>query len=139
MISSKKIVILLNGSGYPFAKAMSLTVIRKNTIPTQPQLTIIFVFFPRKPGKSVDQSEHAIYNTKISKQKQMTALHQGWQWAFNTKRFCDLFWGEGRGGGLMTNTKTISRKNKNKFSFSFNSRQMASQESHVAQNRYLDR
>ena len=63
----------------------------------------------------------------------MTALHQGWQWAFNTKRFCDLFWG--REGGLMKNTKTISRKNKNTFSFSFNSRQMASQESHVAQNR----
>ena len=68
----------------------------------------------------------------------MTALHQGWQWAFNIKRFCDLFWG-GEGGGLMTNTKTISKKNKNTFSFSFSSRQMASQESHVAQNRYLDR
>ena len=67
----------------------------------------------------------------------MTALHQGWQWAFNTKRFCDHFFlgGGGGEGGLMTNTKTISRKNKNTFSFSFNSRKMASQESHVAQNR----
>ena len=35
----------------------------------RPQLTIIFVFFLRNAGKSVDQSEHAIYKSAISKQK----------------------------------------------------------------------
>ena len=37
------------------------------------------------PGKSVDQSEHTIYKSVISKQsvRQTTVLHQGWQWAFH--------------------------------------------------------
>ena len=39
--------------------------------------TWLFSFFARKSGKSVDQSEQ----TFISKQKQTTSLHQGWQWA----------------------------------------------------------
>ena len=45
-----------------------------NTTLTRPDY---FLFFARKSGKSVDQSEHSF----ISKQKQTTALHQGWQWA----------------------------------------------------------
>ena len=36
--------------------------------------------FTRKPGKRIYQSKRAIYNNAISKQKQTTALHQGWQW-----------------------------------------------------------
>ena len=35
-----------------------------------------------KACQSVDQSECVIYKSAISKRKQTTALHQGWQWAF---------------------------------------------------------
>ena len=46
-----------------------------NTTPNRPDYFLFF--FARKSGKSVDQSEQ----TFISKQKQTTSLHQGWQWA----------------------------------------------------------
>ena len=38
---------------------------------------LALTIFARKPGKSVKQSERAIYKSAISKQKQTTALHQG--------------------------------------------------------------
>ena len=38
---------------------------------------LALTIFARKPGKSVEQSERAIYKSAISKQKQTTALHQG--------------------------------------------------------------
>jgi len=57
----------------------------KITTPTRPQLTssAYFCLFAKKAGKTVDQSEHALYKSAISKQNEKrTALHQGWQWAF---------------------------------------------------------
>ena len=38
---------------------------------------LALTIFARKPGKSVEQSERAIYKSAISKQKQTTTLHQG--------------------------------------------------------------
>ena len=38
----------------------------------------LFWLFARMPGKSVDQSEHTIYKSVISKQRQTTVLHRIW-------------------------------------------------------------
>ena len=47
----------------------------------------IFCLFARKPGKSVDQSKHAIYKSSIWKPKQKIALRRGWEWAFEQTTF----------------------------------------------------
>ena len=66
-------------------KAIATAQIWKKTVPCI--LTVVYMLninlFSRKPGKSVDQSERAIYKSAISNYKRTTALHQGWQWAFH--------------------------------------------------------
>ena len=67
-------LIKITGESVKFIGSKYIQESLINTTLTRPDY---FLFFARKSGKSVDQSEHSF----ISKQKQATALHQGWQWA----------------------------------------------------------